>query len=146
MGTVTGIGANWVARAKAKARRAPAPLEAQDQAALIDHLERRAHPGVWWCAVPNGGSRNVIEAARLKGQGVVAGAPDLVVCIDGRMIGLEMKRAKGGRLSEAQLLQKERIERAGGLWFVAHGLDEALSILSSLNAFKCASPSRCNND
>lgn len=146
MADVVPFQATGLTRLKAKARQTRVASEAQDQAALIQHLELRHRPGVWWCAVPNGGSRNVIEAAKLKGQGVVAGAPDLIVCIDGRMVGLEMKRSKGGRLSPAQIAQKERIEAAGGLWFVAHGLDEALAILSSLNVFKCASSNGCNND
>lgn len=37
------------------------------------------HAGLTWCHVPNGGKRNAIEAAKLKGHGVKAGVPDVIV-------------------------------------------------------------------
>jgi hypothetical protein len=55
--------------------------------------------------IPNGGSRNKLEAARLKEQGVKAGVPDLCLPVArGGYHGLyiELKRLKGGRLSAEQ--------------------------------------------
>lgn len=55
--------------------------------------------------VPNGGSRNRIEAARLKAQGVKSGVPDIVLpAARGEYHGLyiELKRQRGGRISEEQ--------------------------------------------
>ena len=52
-------------------------------------------------AVPNGGSRNIREAANLKRSGVLAGAPDLVVAKDGQVWFLEIK-TQTGRQSPAQ--------------------------------------------
>lgn len=44
-------------------------------------------------AIPNGGARRRTEAARLKREGVTAGAPDLVIILaDGRTHWVEMKR------------------------------------------------------
>lgn len=56
-------------------------------------------------AIPNGGKRNAITAAKLKAEGVVAGVPDLFLAIPcGGYSGLfiEMKNGKKGRLSESQ--------------------------------------------
>lgn len=40
---------------------------------------RLHYPRSLIAAIPNGGSRNVIEAVNLKAQGVLAGIPDLVI-------------------------------------------------------------------
>ena len=84
----------------------PIPTEAQEQAALFRWAECMA----WkWpelrCMhhIPNGGSRNPIEARHLKEQGVKAGIPDVFLpCARGGFHGLyiEMKRRTGGRISE----------------------------------------------
>ena len=53
-------------------------------------------------AIPNGGTRNKIEASRLKASGTTAGIPDLQFIANGKAIFFELKREKGGRLSEEQ--------------------------------------------
>lgn len=42
---------------------------------------RKEYPHLLIFHVPNGGSRNIIEAKRLKDIGVVAGIPDLIIPI-----------------------------------------------------------------
>lgn len=78
--------------------------------------------------IPNGGSRNKAEAARLKAQGVRAGVPDICLpaargCYHGLYI--ELKRRNGGRVSEAQRGWIEYLENAGYCARVCHGWDEA---------------------
>ena len=78
--------------------------------------------------IPNGGSRNKAEAARLKAQGVRAGVPDICLpaargCYHGLYI--ELKRRNGGRVSEAQREWIEYLENAGYCARVCHGWDEA---------------------
>lgn len=101
------------------------------QRAVVQHLRYRARPGVFFCAVPNGGGRSPHEAAILKGLGVRAGVPDLILLADGRLYGLELKRDKGGRTSPAQLAMMQEIEGAGGFCAVAAGLDAALAQLEA---------------
>ena len=55
-------------------------------------------------AVPNGGSRNRIEAARMKAEGTVAGVSDLILLVPRGHFGalcIELK-TETGRLSPAQ--------------------------------------------
>ena len=62
------------------ARAKPVDREGQEQAALMTELQLRypdAHKLIYH--VPNGGHRVKAVAAKLKGQGVKAGVPDLVL-------------------------------------------------------------------
>lgn len=107
------------------------PTEAQEQRALF-----------MWCAynrqkypetemlfhIPNGGSRNKIEAHNLKLQGVKPGVPDLMLpvprgCHHGLFI--ELKRTKGGRASEEQLVWLRSLNRLGYKAIICHGWAEA---------------------
>lgn len=67
------------------------PLEAAEQRALAQYLDVR---GVLWCHVPNGGERNRVEAARLVGQGVKRGVPDVLIFEEPKM-GWEAIKALG---------------------------------------------------
>lgn len=58
----------------------PVPTEAEEQIALFEWatLQSGRFPELALLYhVPNGGSRNKIEAARLRAQGVKSGVPDL---------------------------------------------------------------------
>lgn len=84
------------------------PTEAQEQTTLFQWAGMMA--GKWpelrlLHAIPNGGSRNPIEARHLKEQGVKPGIPDVFLPVArGGYHGLyiEMKRRKGGRVSVEQ--------------------------------------------
>lgn len=52
-----------------------------------------------------------------------AGVPDIIACINGKFVGIEVKRP-GGRVSELQKHQIEQIQQSGGVAFVAYSLDE----------------------
>jgi hypothetical protein len=61
---------------------------------------RKTFPDVRIFAIPNGGKRSKREAERLKLEGVSPGVPDLFV--PQWRLWIEMKAAKGGRLSFEQ--------------------------------------------
>jgi hypothetical protein len=107
--------------------------EAQLQSCVMRHYRLRGAPDAVLFAVPNGGFRHRIEAARLKAQGVTAGIPDLIGIRDGRVYGFELK-AEGGRLSPAQRDMAERLRRSGAIVTTCHGLDAALHALE-VNGF-----------
>lgn len=87
----------------------PVLTEAEEQTLLFRwaELARGKYPELEMLFhVPNGGSRNQIEAARLKAQGVKAGVPDIWLPVPrGKYHGLviELKRLKGGRTSREQV-------------------------------------------
>jgi hypothetical protein len=98
------------------------------QRAVFQHLRARAERGVFAFHPANGGYRKPVEAAIMKGLGVVAGVPDVIVIHEGRVYGLELK-APGGRASAAQLETLAAMEAAGAYTCVAEGLDRALEVL-----------------
>ena len=96
---------------------------------LVEYV-RAVCPGVLIFHVPNGGARRKAEAAILKGLGVTAGIPDLILLWPGHVAGLEMKAPKG-KPSPAQLAIGETFKSMGHLWGVASSVDEALALLRS---------------
>ena len=110
--------------------------EQQLQRSVLAHLGRRGVPGLWWCHVPNGGYRGAIEAAIFKSLGVIAGVPDLLLIFSGKTYGLELKAAKGGRLSPAQIRTQEQMRQAGAIVATVTGIDEALQQLESWGLLK----------
>jgi hypothetical protein len=78
--------------------------------------------------VPNGGSRGPAEAGRFKAMGVKAGVPDVFLDVPrGGFHGLriEMKRRKGGRVSDDQADWLDYYNANGYRAVVCYGWDEA---------------------
>lgn len=77
--------------------------------------------------IPNGGSRNRLEAANLKRQGVKAGVPDLCLPVpkDGyHGLYIEMKYGKN-KQTDNQEEWMERLRQYGYRTAVCYGADEA---------------------
>jgi len=132
-----------------------APLEDMEQRRLAHYLDAI---GVLWCHVPNGGRRGKIEAARLVGQGVKAGVPDVLIFEAVRRwpppptrrtvpllaihptalipigIALEMKRrdATLSAVSAAQRAWGLAMSERGWYCFAARGADEAIDEMERL--------------
>ena len=107
------------------------PSEAQEQKALFEWAAwaQKKHPELQVMhAIPNGGSRHPIEARHLKEQGVKPGVPDVFLpAPKGNYHGLwiEMKRRKGGRVSDAQKGFIQTMNRLGYRATVCKGWEEA---------------------
>ena len=84
---------------------------------------RSRFPNVLILAVPNGGKRHPGTARKLKAEGVVPGVPDLFV--PEWSLWVEMKRAKGGRLSPDQREVIAYLESIGHSVVVGHGAEDA---------------------
>jgi len=117
------------------------PTEAQEQKALFEWAawEQKRHPELQVLFhIPNGGSRNPIEARHLKEQGVKTGVPDIFLPVpkDGyHGLWIELKRRKGGRVSDAQKGFIQTMNRLGYMAVVCRGWEEARdNILDYLNA------------
>jgi hypothetical protein len=108
------------------------------QRALLDHLRWRAARDVFYFHVPNGGARHPIEAAIMKGLGVTAGIPDLIIIHNGRTYGLELK-SENGRTTDVQLTTHTAMRAAGAVVATTYGLDEALGQLASWHLLRAPS-------
>ena len=104
--------------------------EADLQRAVWTLLKRASKPDVFYFHVPNGGYRSPLEAAIMKGLGVVAGVPDMIIIYDGKTYGLELK-SKRGRVTGHQSDVMRQMERAGAHCAVAHSIDDAITTLQS---------------
>ena len=102
--------------------------EACLQRAVLEHLCWRGRPGLFVFHYPAGGYRSATEAAIMKGMGVVAGTPDLLILYEGRLYGLELK-VTGGRLTAAQIETQEHMRAAGAMIATAAGIDAAVEQL-----------------
>jgi hypothetical protein len=96
--------------------------EFEEQAALV-HWFRKTYPDVWIYANRNGGTRTPREKIDQIREGVLAGVADLFV--PGFMLYIEMKRTKGGIISDAQIAFKEHVEKFGYRWILAEGFEAA---------------------
>lgn len=82
-------------------------------------------------AVPNGGKRNIKEAARMKKQGVVPGASDILCLIPNKhynYMGMECKTEKGKQSEDQKEFQKQ-VEAAGGFYVLFRSAREGIEIL-----------------
>lgn len=82
-------------------------------------------------SVPNGGSRNPIEAMKFKATGLTAGIPDMILLWQGKAYGFEFK-TQDGRLSTAQENIHNRWELAGIPVYVLRSEQEALIQLQKI--------------
>lgn len=84
--------------------------------------------------VPNGGTRDKREGARLKAMGTLAGVHDLIILLDeGRTIFVELKTG-GGKQSPAQKAFDEKITRIGHRTHLVHAdsAEEGIGKLESI--------------
>lgn len=74
-------------------------------------------------SVPNGGTRNVLEATRMKASGVLSGVSDLIVVLPRKVLFVELKLATG-RQSKSQIEFESRVTKLGHPYFVIRSLEE----------------------
>nr|WP_026681362.1 VRR-NUC domain-containing protein [Priestia megaterium] len=62
-----------------------------------------------------------------------AGTPDILACIKGRFVAIEVKREEGGEVSPLQKANIKMIQQAGGVAFVASSLKETKQYLAEFH-------------
>ena len=108
------------------------PLEEieQEHVFLWASMEERAYPELAMLyAIPNGGKRAIKTAVALKKQGVKRGVPDMCLPVSrGGYHGLyiELKRVKGGTVSDEQREWIAALNTQGYKAIVCHGAEEAI--------------------
>lgn len=111
------------------------PTEAQEQEALFRWAEyqKNVFPELALLYhIPNGGSRDVREAHNLRMQGVKSGVPDLMLPVPrGGYHGLfiEMKRLKGGVVSDSQKGWLAALRKQGYRCEVCRGYEAAVTVI-----------------
>jgi hypothetical protein len=118
--------------------------EHKEQKKLVGYLTllENTNKIVTFFAVPNGGSRNVVEAKNMKREGVRAGVSDIVVVLRDKVLFIEMKRLpdrlKSGKLSFSKIKtsekQKEFLKKINGsdvcAGKVCYGAGEAIEYIN----------------
>lgn len=82
--------------------------------------------------IPNGGSRNVIEAINLKKQGVLAGVADLQLAIPNKQyhsLFIEMKFAKN-KQQPSQIEFQKAVEKQGYKYALVYSFDEFMQLIN----------------
>lgn len=62
-----------------------------------------------------------------------AGTPDVLACVNGHFVAIEVKRPNGGVVSALQKSKLKRIEQAGGISIVARSVDDVSTMLKQRN-------------
>ncbi|MDT2980647.1 VRR-NUC domain-containing protein [Enterococcus casseliflavus] len=62
-----------------------------------------------------------------------SGTPDILACVAGKFIGIEVKRPDGGVVSELQKSKLRKIEKAGGVAIVARSVEDVSTMLKKRN-------------
>lgn len=113
-------------------QRLKVPTEHIEQKRLMEWW-KLAHRGFevkenMFFAIPNGGDRHAAVGAKLKAEGVRAGIPDMMLAVPrGGHHGLfiELKRRRGGKVSDAQSTIMEGLAAHGYRCEVCKGWGEA---------------------
>jgi len=80
-------------------------------------------------SIPNGGSRNILEAKKLKQTGSLAGASDLIVLLKNKCLFVELKIEKGIQ-SEVQKVFEKNVSNLG---FKYHLIRSELDFIGMIN-------------
>ena len=114
------------------------PSEHSLQVKLIGIIEiGKIHPDVTVIAIPNAGRRSWRMGKKMKAEGLTAGAPDLAILMpNAATFWLEMKKRKGGRISDNQLGFAAKCKRLGHSYAVANTLADAVAILIGWGVLK----------
>jgi len=80
-------------------------------------------------SVPNGGSRHILEAKKLKETGQMAGVADLIVLMpNGITYFFEVKTEKG-KQSDAQIEFQSKVELLGFNYYLVRSLEDFRKII-----------------
>jgi len=96
------------------------PLESKITKAVMAYLKGR---GVWCFKVAGGPMQQ-------------RGVPDIICCVNGAFVALEVKRPGLGRLTDLQALTIERIRESGGVAEVVTSVEDVAALLEVIEGRK----------
>lgn len=101
------------------------------QKIVIDFRNRNLKNDNLIFAIPNGGSRNQLEAMKLKKTGTLAGVSDLIIMIPNKIIFLELKTEKGIQ-SDSQKLFQNKVNALGFEYCLIRNLKDYEELMQTL--------------
>ena len=107
--------------------------EHEIQVNCVNYFRLRYPKGLIY-AIPNGGQRNVIVAAKLKAEGVLSGVPDLHIPMakkDFHGLYIELKNGKAGKVSDNQQTIMEKLQSEGYRCEVCRSFEEFKTIIDN---------------
>lgn len=105
------------------------------QRSMVEWLELcvpRPPEGPWWTAINPIPGKTAAAAGRSKAMGLKAGTPDLIFCIDGRFVGVEVKPL-GRYLSPVQRDIHSAIQMSKGITYTVRSIDDLEGFLKGLD-------------
>lgn len=109
------------------------------QRTIVSALPYFLHRSAILFHIPNGGKRKRVEAAILKGMGVLAGVADLEIVHQGRCYFMELKRPGEGQTDE-QIEFERRCQDTGVPYAVVTSFEEALECVRSWGLTRAVLP------
>lgn len=106
------------------------PTEEQEQILFIQWLRSKRLD--YWHTPNSTYTKSWNQKRKNQAMGVQSGIPDLFVIVNGKVVGVEMKRAKGGVVSSNQKIWIERLNNAGIETIVAKGHKQAIDFIESM--------------
>lgn len=109
--------------------KAPKLTESALHKSVADYLDLALLPPALWTTFPAGwGSLGKATAGRLRGSGLKAGFPDILIFFSGRVAGIELKTVTG-LVSKAQHQMFLRLSEAGVRVYICRNLDDVIGVL-----------------
>lgn len=81
-------------------------------------------------SVPNGGSRNVVEAKKMKATGLLSGVSDLIIVHPDKTFFIELKTEKGIQ-SENQKEFEARVKNLNHEYYLIRSLEEFKQLINN---------------
>ncbi len=114
-----------------KRRKIPDASEEQVLGAILEWLQIVARDGVWATVEPRGGFIRGKPTRKVYAAGI--GVPDIVGCLGGRFVGIEVK-ARTGKLRDSQRDFGSRIQENGGFFVVCRNLDDVEQAIARIRS------------
>lgn len=106
------------------------PTEDAEQMAFVRWLDTQGIP--YWHTNNEMWTKSWKQKTRSKQMGTKSGIPDLFLCFEGKLVGIEMKRQKGGVVSPTQKYWAAILSASGVEVFVCRGCQHAIETVTEL--------------